>query len=200
MLAALATPPAEAQTDGWLSVGTGIMARATTRDGSGTDLAPIFIVRLGRGGEGWGIRYGFNWFTTDVDRSLGGLSQPFGRLRVRPVMLGYGYGTRYRRARFSFNLKGGYAFSSFAVQPTFADAYRATLNTSGVRVDASNTFVLKPDVVVWVDVSRKIGLNVGAGYMMARPHVTLTSAAAVDRRRVDADMFMIQVGAVYSIF
>ena len=200
LCATVGVSPASAQTDGWLAVGTGILTRVATKDGTGIDNAPLFLFRLGRGEDGWGVRYGFNWFTTEVDRSLAGQSQPFGRLRVRPLLIGYGYGTRYKRARLSFNLKGGYAFSSFRMQPAFTAAYGSTLNTTGVRADASNTFVLKPDVVVWINLSRKVGLNLGAGYMIARPHVALTSAAGTDRRRVDADVFMAQIGAVYSIF
>lgn len=191
---------AHAQTDGWLSVGAGLVTRVSTKDGVGTDYAPVPVVRVGRSNRGWGVRFGFNWFTTDVERVVSGRPRPFGRLRIRPLLLGYGYGTRYKRARVSVNLKGGYAFASFALQPTFTDAYGSTLNTGGVRADADSTFVLKPDVVAWIDVSRKIGLNIGAGYIVARPHVALTSAAGIDRRRVNADILMIQIGAVYSIF
>lgn len=201
ILVASVTPrEAHAQTDGWLAVGAGVLLRANTSDQAAGNVTPIPVVRVGRGGDGWGVRFGLNWFATDVERGLDGRTQAFGRLQVRPIMLGYGYGRRYGRARVSFNLKAGYAFSSFRLQPGFADTYSAALGTTGVRVDASNTFVIKPDVVAWIDISRSVGLNIGAGYIVARPHVALNSAAGSERRRMHADVFMLQVGAVYSVF
>lgn len=195
-----AATEAFAQTDGFLAVGAGVVARATTGAGAGDTHDPTLIIRLGRGRQGWGLRYGFNWYSTELERSLAGENRPFGRLRVRPLLLGYGYETRYRRTRVSFNLKGGYAFSSFSMQPRFSETYRSVLNTSSVRADAANTLVLKPEVTAWVDLSRKIGLNISTGYLVARPELRLTSGAGVERRRVQADVFMFSVGAVYSIF
>ncbi len=192
---------ASAQTDGgWLAVGAGIVTRTSPEPDAGNNHALAFVFRLGEPRTGWGIRYGFNWFATDLDRPLSGSLQPFGRLRVRPLLGGYGYGVRVKDALLSFNLKGGYAFTSFAMQPAFSDAYRSTLNTNRVRVSAANTFVIKPEVNAWIDMTRKVGLNISAGYMLARPELSLTSDAGTERRRVRADMFIVQVGAVYSIF
>ena len=58
----------------------------------------------------------------------------------------------------------------------------------------------KPEVCFWYDVNKKVGLNVTAGYIVARPNVTVSSTAGDDRRRVRADVFVVTVGAVYSIF
>jgi hypothetical protein len=41
---------------------------------------------------------------------------------------------------------------------------------------------------------------VNAGYMVARPHVTISSTLGTDRRRARADQFMLNVGMVYSVF
>lgn len=192
---------ASAQTDGgWLAVGAGIVTRTSPEPDAGNNHALAIVFRLGEPRTGWGIRYGFNWFATDLDRPLSGALQPFGRLRVRPLLGGYGYGVRVKDALLSFNLKGGYAFTSFAMQPSFSEAYRSTLNTSRVRASAANTFVLKPEVNAWIDLTRKVGLNVSAGYMLARPQLSLTSDAGTERRRVRADMFIFQVGAVYTLF
>lgn len=199
-LASVTPRVAHAQTDGWLAAGAGLVHRVGTTNQATSSIAPALIVRLGRGDDGWGVRYGLNWYTTDVDRSLEGRTQRFGRLRVRPILLGYGYGRRYGRARVSLNLKAGYAFSSFQLQPAFAQAYGALSSTTHVRADASNTFVVKPEGVAWIDVSRTVGLNISAGYMMARPHVALGGSAGSERRRLQADVFMLQVGAVYSLF
>ena len=79
----------------------------------------------------------------------------------------------------------------------------AVAGRSGARsvsADVSNTLVAKPEVGVWIDLNRKVGLHLNAGYMIARPSMTVSSSLGDDVRRLRADMFIITVGAVYSIF
>ena len=95
---------------------------------------------------------------------------------------------------------GGYAINSFHLGPDFNTLYRQNLGAQGVRTDVSNSFVVKPEISTWTDISRKIGLNVSVGYMVARPDVTVSSSLGNDRRRINADAFMLKVGAVYSVF
>jgi outer membrane protein W len=159
------------------------------------------IWRFGRSHTGWGWAYGLNWFSTDVDQSIGGLSTELGELRVRPFMAGYGY-THVINSRTSIqaDVLGGYAFTSFQLIPSASDVYRDRLGARSVGVTAGNTFVAKPEVGVWFDVSRKVGVNVSAGYMVARPTLTVNSSLGSDQQRFQADMFMLWVGAVYKIF
>ncbi len=67
-------------------------------------------------------------------------------------------------------------------------------------MDTSNTIVVKPELSLWRDLSEKMGLRASVGYMVARPQITVSSTAGVDKRRVNADMLMFKVGVVYSIF
>jgi len=60
--------------------------------------------------------------------------------------------------------------------------------------------VLRPEVSTWIDVTRKIGINLSFGYTVARPEVTIRTSAGTDSRRIRADMFTLRFGAVYSIF
>jgi hypothetical protein len=115
-------------------------------------------------------------------------------------MVGYGYSYIIGRAKISANLLGGYAFNSFSMKPTFNDLYRDMRGADSVDARVSNTFVVKPEISSWIDLSEKVGLYMSAGYMRARPSVTVTSTLGEDRRRIRADMFMFKVGAVYSIF
>jgi hypothetical protein len=59
---------------------------------------------------------------------------------------------------------------------------------------------VRPQVSVWHDISRKIGLNVTAGYMIARPTLTVSTTMGVERQRVRADMFTVKMGLVYSVY
>ena len=198
--------PAAAQTDGRVALGASFTSQQGTERGTHVGGGGLgFLFRLGQGGEGWGIKYGTNWYSADIDQDLGGNQEAFGRIRIRPIMVGYGY-TRsvqvplLRNAKISANVMGGYSFNSFKLQPAVSDVYRQRFNLQSVEADASNTFVMKPEVSLWFDVAKKVGINVGAGYMIARPTVTVSTPGGPERHRVDADMFMFKVGAVYSVF
>ena len=81
-----------------------------------------------------------------------------------------------------------------------AVAYQRTLGVPGAEAKATNTLVLKPEAGVWYDITRRVYLNVNAGYMFARPDVEIVTAAGVDKRTARADQFILKVGVVYSIF
>jgi hypothetical protein len=157
--------------------------------------------RFGKPHTGWGWQYGLNWFATDVDKSVGGQDTRLGILHVRPIMLGYGY-TRVLNDRVSVSAKalGGYAFTSFRLDPTAPDVYRDRLGARTLDTSVGSTFAVKPDVGVWFDVSRKVGINVTAGYMIARPKLTVTHSLGTDVQRIHTDQFMLRVGAVYKLF
>jgi hypothetical protein len=189
-----------AQTGNRVAIGVSLSPKVAP-DGDSRGGAGIgFLWRLGHGSEGWGWKYSLNWYSAEIDQPIGAQRLEFGHLRVRPFLGGYGYTKMIGRYKLSANLMGGYAFNSFELRPGANDAYRQQFNAQGVDTDVSNTFVLKPETSLWFDVNDKIGLTVGAGYMIARPAVTVLSSAGRDKRRVNADMFMFKVGAVYSIF
>jgi len=193
--------PAFAQSEGKVAVGASVSAKAgTSKDISG-HINPGLIWRIGHGREGWGFDYGLGWYGADLKRTVGSEPTAFGELRVRPIVAGYGYSKRLsERYRVSGKLLGGYSFNSFKLHPAFGDTYARVSGVTVTDVDVSNAFVLRPEVSTWIDVTRKIGISLSAGYTIARPEVTITSSLGSERRRVRADMFTVRVGAVYSIF
>ena len=86
------------------------------------------------------------------------------------------------------------------LEPSAADTYRRNLGVPTAEANASNTFVLKPEIGLWYNLNKKIGINVNAGYMMARPDVSIETAAGIETRQARADQFIMKVGVVYSIF
>ena len=71
---------------------------------------------------------------------------------------------------------------------------------ASAEANASNTLVLKPEIGVWYNITRKVYLNVNAGYMFARPDVEIVTTAGIDKRKARADQFILKVGMVYSLF
>ena len=195
-----AAPHARAQSEGTIALGGNFTVRlAGDRDVRG-HLGPGLLWRFGHGKPGWGFHWGLNWFNADLDRSVGGDNIELGELHIRPVMAGYGYTYEVGRASVTAAVLGGYALGSIEMTPVANDAYRDRLGARAISADASNAFTAKPEIGVWYDINKKIGLNVNAGYIVARPHVTVRSTLGEDRRGIRADQFILKVGMVYSIF
>ena len=194
--------PAEvqAQTDGRVAIGGNVGTKQTPQSGSRGSIGLGFLWRIGHGREGWGWKYGLNWYSAELQRPIGGENHEFGELNVRPFMGGYGYTRLVRGGQVSANVLGGFAFTSFSVRNDYALTYRFNNGGASIDADVSKAWVLKPEVSAWFDVARKLGINASAGYMIARPELAVTSALGRERRRLNADVVMIKVGAVYSIF
>lgn len=192
--------PANAQTHNKFALG----GNFTSRLASDSDLHHVkgrgVMWRIGHDKEGWGWHWGLNWFSTNIDRPIGGSTVDLGELRIRPFMSGYGYTHVVGRTAITADVLGGYAINSIKLSPAAADAFRDRLGALSLSGDARNTVVAKPEIGVWYDVSRKVGITVNVGYMIARPRIMVRSSMGNDERRVNADVLGMTIGAVYSIF
>lgn len=206
---------AQAQSTNKVALGMAYSMRGAPDDGTSAFTRPSFLWRFGEGHTGWGWRYGLNWYSTqlaeptldgDTTGSAGavgdaGALETFGRMRLRPILVGYGYHHKFgSRTTVGAGATAGYAFVSFDMTQRFEDAYRNQLGANSVSAEASNTFAARPEVSVWIDLSRKIGLNIASAYIFARPDVTITSSLGRDTRPINADVFQFRIGAVYSVF
>jgi len=204
LLMALCAADAHAQTNNRFALGLDYIVktsdRASKEDYAHGQLGPALLWRFGESKPGWGFHWGLNWYAVRLERPIGGIATELGELHVRPVMAGYGYTKRFGDTSVTADVMGGYAIGSIAIADTATDAYRTRLGAPGTNAEASNTIVLKPEIIVWRNLGRKIGLTVNAGYMFARPTITVTNGLATDVRVARADQFIVRVGAVYSIF
>ena len=174
--------------------------RASHEDYAEGQLGPGLLWRFGNPKQGWGFHWGLNWYGVTIQRPVGGAEIELGELHVRPIMAGYGYTKTLHHWSFTADVLGGYAIASIDLDGPAVDAYRRAFNVPGADASASNTFVLKPEFGMWYDLNNKFGINVNAGYMMARPDVTVTMATGTETRTVRADQFILKAGVVYSIF
>lgn len=174
--------------------------RASQEDYARGQLGPNLLWRFGTAKEGWGFHWGLNWYAVKLERPIGGSVTELGELHVRPVMAGYGYTKLIKRYAVTADVLGGYAIGSMKLSDPAAAAYQRTLGAPGAEAKATNTFVFKPEMGVWYDITRRVYLNVNAGYMLARPDVEIVTAAGIDKRTARADQFILKVGVVYSLF
>jgi hypothetical protein len=174
--------------------------RASTQDYAEGQLGPGLLWRFGEAKQGWGFHWGLNWYAVKIQRPIGGVVTGLGELHVRPIMAGYGYTRVIRGTSITADALGGYAFGSIKLDAAAAEAYRSRLGAQTVTSGSSGTLVLKPEVIVWHDLSSKIGVTANAGYMIARPEVVINLGPTIDGRTARADQFILRIGAVYSIF
>jgi hypothetical protein len=199
-VAGLLATPAAAQQNG--SVGVGASATLVGAPDDAVEGVPRFgpLIRYGESESGWGIRLGFNWYAVDLQIPAGPAPAEFGRLRVRPIMAGYGYTHVFGPVAASANVLAGYAFTSASMRRSFAEGHGDVGHDADIRAGVGNVFVLKPELSSWIDVTAKVGLNVSVGYMLSRPTVTLSSAAGRTEHPVRADVVMFKVGLVYALY
>jgi len=200
VMALSACSSAWAQSEGKFALGAQLSTRAAAGPENAGHVGVNLLWRIGQSKTGWGWHYGLNWFNTDLTRSIGGVETEFGHLKVRPLMGGYGYTRVIGRTAITGKLMGGYAFSSMSLSPVAMDAYLNRIGGQAVTVKASNAVVVAPEVTVWYNINKKIGVRISGGYVIARPTVTVSSTAGEDERRVRADHVKFQVGLAYSIY
>lgn len=195
-----ATGDVFAQSEGKFAIGGQLSTRTAAGPENKGHVGVSLLWRFGQSKTGWGWHYGLYWFSTDLERSIAGADTEFGRLRIRPIMGGYGYTRVFGRTAVTGKVMAGYAWTAMRLSPLAADAYHNRLGAQTVSADASNTVVVIPEISAWYNVNEKIGLRVSSGYVVARPMVTVNSTLGEDRRRVRADNVTFKVGMVYSIF
>jgi hypothetical protein len=192
---------AHAQVDNRLALGVSVTNRLTNSSGTANNSDLGLELRIGHERPRWGWEYAFfGWFDLGVRQAGTALEGDLGNLRMRPIMAGYGYTKVRGRATVTADLVGGYSFNSFQLAPSAAADYQARTGGRNVDGHAGNAFALKPEVQIWYDLSDRFGLRVTGGYLFARPSVTISSTLGDDTRSVHADVFLVTVGVVYSIF
>ena len=189
-----------AQSDSSFAIGGQFTIRNPAMQGARGSADVGLLWRIGHGGTGWGWKWSFNWFSTDLDRMIGPRQIELGELKVRPFMAGYGYRYLIDGVSVELNTTGGYALTSIRMTPAAVDAYRDVLGAGSASADVANTFVIRPEVGIWFDLTRNIGVNVNAGYMIARPRLTIHTSIGDESQRIRADMFSVKIGMAYRVF
>jgi len=189
--------PARAQEGNKFALGGSFTARATQDASARGGQGPGIKWRFRHDTTGWGWHWGLDWYALDVDQRLTGTKLNVGELKVRPFMGGYGYTRVVGPIALTADVIGGYAFTSFVMTTTARDTFASF---GGGNVEFGGTPVVKPEIEMWMDLSRKVGLTINAGYMVARPRVTMPTIAGDRTSRFPADSLEITFGTVYRIF
>ena len=179
-------------------VGVNLTHGLTPEDylGSRWSVSPFFRNTPRR--VGWGPSFGLNWFRGDIDVPVDGVRTTIGEVKVRPIMVGFGYTLDSGRARTTVSLVGGYAFTSARVTAVLPEGTTAT-------VSIKDSWVVRPNVGVTVALTKRLALVGSIGYIYTNPTITIdvtrlgrTAASVSGAYR--ADYVNITVGTAVSIF
>jgi hypothetical protein len=198
-LVLLWTEAAVAQEGNTFAAGVNVSRRFSPDPAAHPDNSIGVKLRIRHGETGWGWHYGLGWYSTNLDRAIDGRRVQFGELKVRPFFGGYGYTRRFSpRLLVTADVLGGLASSSIELTAEAKAALQE--RTGGVRVMTQWTPVLKPEISAWYDLTRRFGISVDFGYVLARPRVTIETPSRFEAGDIRADAFTIGAGLVYRIF
>ncbi len=147
------------------------------------------IFRLGPA-AGLNPTFAFSWMKTRFAAGSG--VSPGTGLSVRPVMGGVEYRVGEGRVSAAGSVVAGYAFNGLSIDTGDAGAERA--------VAVEDSWVWRVGGSVWVDVTRRFGVNVFGGYLFNRPELTLLRGESVTTRRVSANTAIVSAGLAWWVF
>ena len=142
---------------------------------------------------GFGPTLGFGWYEEDLTLSRVSGDRDVGRLRVRPLMAGVGYTWVKDRVAVNASINAGISFNSIRLD----NQYRTFFGPgTEVRVDASNSFALRPQLRLEYAVARKMGVYTSAGYFFTEFDNTIETPVGRFENEWDASSFNLFVGVV----
>lgn len=136
---------------------------------------------------------GFGWYNADL--RLPGVSgdREVGRLRVRPLMAGISYTKVSGRLATGVSVNAGISFNSIKLDGAYPGFFGPN---AVVRVDASNSFAVRPQVRVEYSVARKVGVFSSLGYFHSNFDSVIETPAGRFENEWDASSINLFVGVM----
>jgi hypothetical protein len=182
-----------------VGIGVGINFYHPTNSEADSSNGLAFVYRWHAFHSGWGPTFGLDWHTTDFHQIAGPADVPLGSIRMRAFYGGFGHTKRFGRFTTSENIFAGYSFNSLSVDGGFGPAL-ARSGVSLVSVGVNDSGIVKPEVAVWYDVFRHVGVGVSAAYLYTRPEEALTTANGLQVRRLNANTWELTTGVAFGLW
>jgi hypothetical protein len=140
---------------------------------------------------GFGPTIGFGWYTGDLTLSGVTGDREVGDLRVRPLMAGVGYTWVKGKLATGVSINAGISFNSIKLN----DQYRTFFGPgTEVRVDASNSFAVRPQLRFEYAVAKKVGVYTSLGYFFTEFNNVIETPVGRFENEWDASSFNLFVG------
>lgn len=147
--------------------------------------------------DGFGATAGFGAESFDVSGTIGGAAVKVGRLSLRTLSGGLLFTRRAGPLEASAGLSAGYGFGRFSLDRVARDRY-GMAGLFGIEPDATNTWVLKPNASLWVNLDNRWAATLSASYLFARP--TIRFGSGLPNRRIRADALGVSAGVGFKVF
>jgi len=191
---AMIAPAAQAQTGRRLALGAGLgfhkyVGGDFSQKNPGLSLVYRIAWKPGMK-QGWTLepKVSFDWFKTDVRADVGSVDTHIGKLRSIPVMAGAGPSYRSGRTKVGAAILAGPSFNHFTAD-----------NSATSTITVKNSLYLHPEASLWYDVSSRLGLHAGVGYVYNRPTAKTTSGASTTSEKWKTDHVNFSVGFAIGI-
>ena len=147
--------------------------------------------------NGLGFTVGFGTESFDVPGVMGDAGVTLGQLSLRTVSGGVLFTRRAGPLEATAGLSAGYGFGGFSLDRVARDRF-GMAGFFAVDPDATNSWVLKPNVSLWFNVSNRWAATVSGSYMVARP--TVRFGTGLPDRKIKADAVGLAAGLGFKVF
>lgn len=201
----LAPVPAQAQDDNFktklkeLVEKSGVYVSGSTRTAvdEQVDMGPTFGIGYGTAGpKRTGLKFpvSLSGYSGELQTTGAGTEGVgFGRVKARMLLGGIGYQWVFGKMVYSAQLKAGYSFNNVTVD---ANAPAVFSEEPPIRVDVSNSWVVRPGLKAEYFLHHKLSLRTQVNYTFTDPEVVVTTATSqfVDEWRPHHAQASIAVG------
>jgi len=158
------------------------------------NVGPAYGVNFGLApAPGFGPSIGFGWYEGDLKLSGVSGDREVGQLRIRPLMAGVGYTWMHGRVATGVSINAGISFNSIKLN----DQYKTFFGPgTEVRVDASNSFAVRPQLRVEYAVAKKVGVFSSAGFFFTKFDNVIETPVGRFENEWDGSSFNLFVGAM----
>jgi hypothetical protein len=183
-----------------VGVGAGVNFYRPSSNDADSSQGIVVMYRWHAFHSGWGPTFGLDWHRTVFHQPVGNVVDvPIGSLRMRALLAGFGYRHRIHRFTAGANLSAGYSFNHLTDDSGMGAAFART-GVSLIDVHVNDSAIVKPDVAVWYDLFKHVGVGVSAAYLFNRPDEVIKTTAGSATRQLNANSFVLAAGLTFGVW
>jgi hypothetical protein len=183
-----------------VGVGAGINFYQPSSNEADSSRGIVVMYRWHSFHSGWGPTFGLDWHSTVFQQPVGDIVDvPMGSLRMRALLAGFGYRHRIHRFTAAGNVSAGYSFNHLTVDSGMGPAFART-GVSLIDVHVNDSALVKPEVAVWYDIFKHVGIGVSAAYLFNRPDEVIRTTAGSGTRQMNANTFALAAGMTFGVW
>jgi hypothetical protein len=183
-----------------VGVGAGVNFYRPSSNDADSSQGIVIMYRWHSFHSGWGPTFGLDWHSTVFHQPVGDVVDvPMGSLRMRALLAGFGYRHRMHRFTAAANASAGYSFNHLTDDSGMGPAFART-GVSLIDVHVNDSAIVKPEVAIWYDLFKHVGVGVSAAYLFNRPDEVIRTTAGSATRQLNANTFALAAGLTFGVW